>query len=131
MNRIAPATALLFLAAAVGAAAAPPASVPQTHAQLDVPRGQAQVVIVQSREFAAGAESGWHVHPGTEVAYVTTGQLEVRVQGKVTVLNPGDSITMPRGLAHNGVNRGNQTAKVVIMLLVDKDAAPRRSVAAP
>jgi quercetin dioxygenase-like cupin family protein len=122
---------LLLLAATASVAAAPPASVPQTHAELDVPRGKAQRVIVQSRDFAAGAESGWHVHPGTEVAYVVSGQLEVRVKGKVTVLNPGDSFTMPRGVPHNGVNRGPQTAKVVITLLVDKGAAPRQSVAAP
>lgn len=122
---------LLLLAATASVAAAPSASVPQTHAELDVPRSKAQRVIVQSRDFAAGAESGWHVHPGTEVAYVVSGQLEVRVKGKVTVLNPGDSFTMPRGVAHNGINRGTQTAKVVITLLVDKGAVPRQSVAAP
>ncbi len=122
---------LLLLAATASAAAAPPASVPQTHAALDVPRGRAQVVIVQSRDFAAGAESGWHIHPGTEVAYIASGQLEMRVKGKVTVLNPGDSFTMPRGVPHNGVNRGPGAAKVVITLLVDKGTAPRQSVAAP
>ena len=122
---------LLLLAATASAAAAPPASVPQTHAALDVPRSRAQLVIVQSRDFATGAESGWHIHPGTEVAYIAAGQLEMRVKGKVTVLNPGDSFTMPRGVAHNGVNRGPQTAKVVITLLVDKGVAPRQSVAAP
>lgn len=122
---------LLLLSAAASAAAAPPASVPQTHAELEVPRNRAQKVIVQSRDFAPGAESGWHVHPGTEVAYIISGQLEMRVKGKVTVLNAGDSATMPRGLVHNGINRGTQTAKVVITLLVDKGAAPRKSVAAP
>lgn len=124
-------TLFLFVAIASTAATAPPASVPQTHAELDVPRGKAQRVIVQSRDFAVGTESGWHVHPGTEVVYVVSGQLELRVKGKVTVLNAGDSATMPRGLVHNGANRGAQTAKVVITLLVDKGAALRQSVAAP
>lgn len=122
---------LLLLAATASAAAAPPASVLQTHATLDVPRGRAQIVIVQSRDFAAGAESGWHTHPGTEVAYIASGQLEMRVKGKVSVLNPSDSFTMPRGMPHNGVNRGPGAAKVVITLLVDKGAAPRQSVPAP
>lgn len=122
---------LLLLAATASAAAAPPALVLQTHATLDVPRGRAQIVIVQSRDFAAGAESGWHTHPGTEVAYIASGQLEMRVKGKVSVLNPGDSFTMPRGMPHNGVNRGPGAAKVVITLLVDKGAAPRQSVPAP
>lgn len=122
---------LLLLAASASAAAAPSASVPQTHAELDVPRGRAQKVIVQSRDFAVGAESGWHSHPGTEVVYVVSGQLELRIKSKVTVLNAGDSATMPRGLVHNGVNHSGQAAKVVITLLVDKGAVPRQSVAAP
>jgi quercetin dioxygenase-like cupin family protein len=122
---------ILIPIALVAAAAAPPAAPVQTHAQLDVPRGRAQVVIVQRRDFAAGAESGWHVHPGTEVAYVTAGRLELRVKGKVTVLEAGDSFTMPRGVPHNGFNPGADTAKVLITLVVDKGAQPRQPVAEP
>jgi len=122
---------LIPLALAAVAAAAPPSATVQTHAQLDVPRGRAQVVIVQSREFAPGAESGWHVHPGTEVAYVTAGKLELVVKGKVTVVAAGDSFTMPRGVPHNGINRGSEVAKAVITLVVDKGAQPRQPVAAP
>jgi quercetin dioxygenase-like cupin family protein len=122
---------ILIPLALVAAAAAPPAAPVQTHAQFDVPRGRAQVVIVQSRDFAAGAESGWHVHPGTEVAYVTQGRLELRVKGKVTVLEAGDSFTMPRGVPHNGVNSGSEMAKAVITLVVDKGAQPRQPVPVP
>lgn len=121
----------MILALATGTAAAPPASAPQTHAQIDVPRARAQQVIVQSRDFPPAGESGWHVHPGTEVAYVTTGRLELRIKGKTTVLEPGDSFTMPRGVAHNGVNHGAEPARVVITLVVDKGVPPRQSVAAP
>lgn len=123
--------ALLVLAAAATIAAAPPAAPMQTHAELDVPRAKPQRVIVQTRDFAPGSESGWHVHPGTEVAYVASGQLEVHTKGKVSVLKAGDSFTMPRGLAHNGVNRGTETARVVITLVVDKGAAVRQPVKAP
>jgi quercetin dioxygenase-like cupin family protein len=112
-------------------ASAQPASTPQTHAQIDVPRARAQQVIVQSREFPVGSESGWHVHPGTEIAYVTAGQLELNIAGKTTVLEPGDSFTMPRGVPHNGVNRGKEPARVVITLVVDKGAPPRTMVKAP
>ncbi len=121
----------MLLALAGGTALAQPASVPQTHAQIDVPRARAQQVIVQSRTFPAGGESGWHAHPGTEVAYVTAGKLELRIKGKTTVLEPGDSFTMPRGVAHNGANRGTQPAHVVITLVVDKGVPPRQGVAAP
>ena len=125
----------LLLALVAGEAAAQPvaprASVPQIHAQIDVPRARAQQVIVQTRDFPAGGESGWHIHPGTEVAYVTAGQLELRVKGKTTVLESGDSFTVPRGVPHNGVNHGAETARVVITLVVDKGVPPRQSVAAP
>lgn len=124
-------SATLAMALLLSAAAPPPTSAPQTHAQIDVPRARAQQVIVQSREFPVGGESGWHVHPGTEVAYVTAGRLELRIKGKTTVLEPGDSFTMPRGVAHNGVNHGAEAAHVVITLVVDKGVPPRQSVTAP
>ncbi len=123
--------ALLILAAAATTSAAPPAAPMQTHAEFDVPRGKPQWVIVQTRDFASGAASGWHVHPGIEVGYVASGQLEVHTKGKVSVLNAGDSFTMPRGLAHNGVNKSPQPARIVITLVVDKGAAPRQPVKAP
>ena len=88
-------------------------------------------MIVQSRDFAPGAESGWHIHPGTEVAYIASGTLELRVKGKVTVLEAGDSFTMPRGVAHNGVNLSDKGVRAVITLVVDKGVAPRQPVPAP
>jgi quercetin dioxygenase-like cupin family protein len=46
----------------------------------------------------AGVESGWHIHPGEEVGYIIAGQVEMRVQGRATVLlNPGDGFLIPRG----------------------------------
>ena len=122
---------IMALAAGTAATSPVPVPVPQTHAQIDVPRARAQQVIVQSRDFPVGGESGWHVHPGTEVAYVTAGRLELRIKCKSTVLEPGDSFTMPRGLAHNGVNNGAEPARVVITLVVDKGVPPRQSVTAP
>lgn len=123
----------LFMATvlAAGVSPDPSASVPRTHAQIDVPRARAQQVIVQSREFPVGGESGWHVHPGTEITYVTAGQVELRVKGKTTYLNPGDSFTVPRGVAHNGANHASQAAHVVITLVVDKGVPARQAVAAP
>lgn len=86
---------------------------------------------MQSRVFPVGGESGWHVHPGTEVAYVTVGRLELRIKGKITQLEPGDSFTVPRGVAHNGINQGTEAAQVVITLVVDKGLPPRQSVTVP
>ena len=92
--------------------------------------------------FAAGvmvAASFWSLlAPGIElaeelgqVAYVTAGRLELLVKGKVTVLETGDSFTMPRGVPHNGVNPGSDVARLVITLVVDKGAQPRQPVPEP
>lgn len=113
-------------------AAAVTSPTPVTHATLDVPQGHgAQVVIVQSRDFPAGAEVGWHVHPGTETAVVISGEMEMITAGGVRRYGPGESFTMPRGTPHNGINAGAETARVVITLVVDKGVPPRQPVAAP
>lgn len=113
-------------------AAAAPASVPLTVAELPVPQGGAeQVVIVQARDFGPGVESGWHVHPGTEIAHIVSGEMELVTRGGVRRLGPGDSFVMPRGEAHNGCNRGSETARVVITLVVDRGVPARQPVPAP
>ncbi|HMO67229.1 MAG TPA: hypothetical protein PKE25_00920 [Novosphingobium sp.] len=113
-------TPLLALAALGGVAvaqpAAQPASVPVTIAQVQVPQGSAaQLVHVHTRDFPAGIQTGWHVHPGTEVAYVTA----------------GDSFVMPRGAPHNAATVGQGTARVVITLVTDAGAPPRQAVSPP
>ena len=43
-----------------------------------------------------GVESGWHIHPGEEVGYIVEGVVEMRVQGRATVvLKPGDGFLIP------------------------------------
>lgn len=106
--------------------------VPQIHAQVDVPSDLGpQQVVVQTREFAPGSESGWHVHDGIEVAYVISGEMELVTAGGVRRLMPGDSFIMPRGMAHNGINRGVASANAAITLVVDKDRPLRRAVSTP
>jgi quercetin dioxygenase-like cupin family protein len=119
----------ILLAAALLLLGAAPPAILQT---LDVPQDKGpQQVIVQVREFDPGASSGWHVHPGVEIAVVESGEMEMVTAGGVRRLGPGDSFQMPRGTAHNGVNPGSVPARVVITLVLDKGAEPRQSVAAP
>ena len=116
----------------LAAVAAAPSPAPVTHAALDVPQDHGvQQVIVQSRDFPAGAEAGWHIHPGTETAVVISGEMEMITAGGVRRFGPGESVTMPRGVPHNGINRGKEAAHVVITLVVDKGVPPRQPVAAP
>lgn len=119
--------------AATGAALTPPPPTANavTHAAIDVPSERAQQVIVQSRMFPPGVESGWHVHPGTEIAYVIGGEMELQTAEGRLILEPGDSFTMPRGTAHNGINNGSANAEIVLTLVVDKGVPAREMVPAP
>lgn len=118
----------LIAAAPLLVSAAPPA----TLQMLDVPQDKGpQQVIIQTREFDPDGQSGWHVHPGVEMATVVSGEVDLVTAAGVRRLGPGDSFQMPRGTPHNGINPGKAPARVVITLVLDKGAEPRQSVAAP
>lgn len=127
--------AAFLLAAAVAAQAPPAAPLPAALpiATLDVPQDKgAQEVQVLRREFPVGASSGWHVHPGVEVAYVLSGAMRLEMAGQpVRTLRAGESFSMPRGIAHNGTNVGRVPARLVITYLVDKGAPVRSAVPQP
>ena len=99
----------------------------------DVPgdKGQ-QEVQVMKREFPVGSSSGWHVHPGVETAYLLSGTMSLDMAGQPRmILHPGDSFTVPRGVAHNGANLGKVPARLVITYVVDKGAPVRTAVPPP
>jgi quercetin dioxygenase-like cupin family protein len=88
-------------------------------------------VHVVTRDIPAGEAIPWHTHPGVEIAYVESGNVELEVAGKgKQVLSPGGHFMVPRGVVHSGRNVGSQPARLVITYVVDKDA-PLRSPAEP
>lgn len=67
-----------------------------------------------------GVESGWHVHPGEEVGYIIAGQVEMRVQGRETVLlNPGDGFLIPPRTPHNARDIGPETGRMLSTYIVE------------
>jgi quercetin dioxygenase-like cupin family protein len=70
----------------------------------------------------AGVESGWHIHPGEEVGYIIAGQVEMRVQGRATVvLRPGDGFLIPPRTPHNARDIGPETGKMLSTYIVETD----------
>lgn len=68
----------------------------------------------------AGVESGWHVHPGEEVGYIVAGQVEMRVQGRATVvLRPGDGFLIPPRTPHNARDIGPETGRMLSTYIVE------------
>ena len=67
-----------------------------------------------------GVESGWHVHPGEEVGYIVVGQVEMKVQGRATVvLNAGDGFLIPPRTPHNARDLGPETGRMLSTYIVE------------
>jgi quercetin dioxygenase-like cupin family protein len=77
--------------------------------------------VMVSAEFAPGATTGRHTHPGDEYTFVLQGTLEISGEGReprrVTV---GDVYHNPRGLIHEARNVGDGPARVSITFVIDK-----------
>src|ERR687896_685846 len=72
----------------------------------------------------AGVESGWHVHPGEEVGFIVAGQVEMRVEGRATVvLNPGDGFLIPPRTPHNARDLGPETGRMLSTYIVETGQA--------
>ena len=58
-------------------------------------------------------------HPGTEIALVLSGRLDIHVGFERFELTPGDSIHFPSSLPHRYVNPTDQTTRAVTVILHD------------
>ncbi len=80
----------------------------------------------------AGVESGWHIHPGEEVGYIVEGQVEMRVQGRATVvLRPGEGFLIPPRTPHNARDLGPETGKMLSTYIVETGQPIATFVEAP
>lgn len=77
---------------------------------------------VQARvDFAPGAVSIKHSHPGEEVAYVLKGSIEYQLEGKEPVtLKTGEALFIPAGVAHVAKNVGDGEASELATYVVKK-----------
>ena len=95
--------------------------------KLDRREVQRSLLSIPGREMVqvetlipAGLESGWHIHPGEEVGYIIGGQVEMRVQGRATVLlNPGDGFLIPPQTPHNARDIGPETGRMLSTYIVE------------
>lgn len=72
-------------------------------------------------EIRAGAESGWHMHPGEEVGYVVAGTVELLVDGQPTrLLRAGDPFLVPPRTPHNALAVGPTPGRTLSTYLVDR-----------
>jgi quercetin dioxygenase-like cupin family protein len=77
---------------------------------------------VQTRvDFAPGAISPRHMHPGEEIIYVIKGTIEYRLDGQPrATLKAGDVLFIPYGKPHEAVNVGLEPASELATYIVEK-----------
>lgn len=97
----------------------------RTLERTELQRGRSSIpgrVIVQVlTEIQAGAESGWHMHPGEEVGYVVAGTVELMVDGQPTlILRAGDPFLVPPRTPHNALDVGPATGRTLSTYIVDR-----------
>src|SRR4051794_36588969 len=68
--------------------------------------------VVQARvDIGSDAPAIRHTHPGEEVIYVLSGELEYQVDGRPTrTYRAGDALTVPAGAVHSVRNVGSGLA---------------------
>jgi quercetin dioxygenase-like cupin family protein len=120
---MAPFTALLIMMAQASAPV-PPAETPGI-TRTDLQQHDLSVAgwqSIQTRvDFAPGAISLRHMHPGDELVYVLKGTLEYRLEGQPrAVLKAGDVLFIPSGKLHSVVNVGLEPASELATYVIEK-----------
>ena len=100
---------------------------------VDVPKNRAGLEVnVVEHDFQPGQSSGWHIHHGTEIAYVLSGEMNVQIGASpIRHVSPGDTFEVDRDTPHRATNDGSTTARLLITYLRDKNGPLKIDVPPP
>src|SRR4051794_17782623 len=71
-------------------------------------------------EIPCGVASGWHIHPGEEVGYIVAGTVQMMISGEMTLtLHAGDGFLIPPRTAHNALDIGPDTGRMLSTYIVE------------
>jgi quercetin dioxygenase-like cupin family protein len=93
--------------------------------------GNSTTMSLGRATLRAGQQNPRHRHPNCdEVLHLVAGRLEHRQDGKASVLEPGDSVCIPKGVWHQARSLGFEDAEIVICFdspdrLTEVDSSPR------
>ncbi|HMQ32979.1 MAG TPA: cupin domain-containing protein [Chloroflexaceae bacterium] len=88
-------------------------------------------VVQQGLEFAPGAATPWHTHPGLVMVTVVAGELTFNINGADTVYREGESFVEPPGELAQARNASGATTRVVATYLLPTGAPLSQPQAAP
>ena len=85
---------------------------------LDIPGYE---TILAEAFVAVGGREGKHKHPGALIGYILEGEMDLELEGHPTKsLKPGDSLLIPAGQVHEGINKGKVPIKALVTFVVKK-----------
>jgi quercetin dioxygenase-like cupin family protein len=94
----------------------------------DDPGNPKYEAVMGISEIPPGGTSGRHRHPGTELAYVLDGSVELQQEGKAAVtVNAGETIKN-EAVIHNATNKGSKPVKILAVYIVEKGKPLAESV---
>ena len=77
--------------------------------------------VLQARvDFAPGASFPRHIHPGEEIIYVLSGDLEYEIAGKPVRVKAGDVLFVPAGTVHAARNVGTEPGAELATYVLEK-----------
>lgn len=88
-------------------------------------------VVQQGLEFAPGAATPWHTHPGVVMVTVTAGELTFTIGGVEQVYREGESFVEPPGELAQARNASGSTTRVMATYLLPAGAPLSHPQAAP
>jgi quercetin dioxygenase-like cupin family protein len=117
-----------------GLLVAAPAAADPPDIHVDVPdNAKGLEVNVVEHDLGPGQASGWHKHPGYEIAYVLSGAVNVQIgSSPIRHVGQGETFEIERGVVHNVTNASStDTAALLITYLKDKKAKWKIPAEAP
>lgn len=89
-------------------------------------------IVQVATELPVGVESGWHIHPGEEVGYIVVGTVEMKVDGRETVvLRAGQGFLIPPRTPHNARDLGPEDGRMLSTYFVETGQPLATIVEAP
>lgn len=87
---------------------------------LDIPGYE---MILNEASIAVGGREGKHRHPGAFVGYLLEGEMTLETEGQPSrTLKAGDSVFVPAGQVHEGINTGKVPIRALVTFIVKKGA---------
>ena len=125
--------AIVLATAAVGASVVMAAQAPMVTRTVllrhDTSAAGFEAVLV-AVEIPAAQREGRHTHPGTGIVHVTEGAITLDHEGKPSATyKAGESFFVDAGKVHEGINRGNVSAKAIATFVVPKGSQLTTQVA--